>query len=74
MSFDLTGLPPSLKEIDRFVNDDSPNAYEKVVDRLLGNPRFGEHLAVHWLDLARYSELTATRSTATAMSGRGATG
>ena len=56
LSFDLTGLPPSLKEIDRFVNDDSPNAYEKVVDRLLGNPRFGEHLAVHWLDLARYSD------------------
>ena len=56
LSFDLTGLPPSLAEIDRFVNDDSPNAYEKVVDRLLGNPRFGEHLAVHWLDLARYSD------------------
>jgi len=56
LSFDLTGLPPSLAEIDRFVNDDSPNAYEKIVDRLLGHPRFGEHLAVHWLDLARYSD------------------
>ena len=56
LSFDLTGLPPSLSEIDRFVNDDSPNAYEKIVDRLLGHPRFGEHLAVHWLDLARYSD------------------
>ena len=56
LSFDLTGLPPSLSEIDRFVNDDSPNAYEKIVDRLLGHPGFGEHLAVHWLDLARYSD------------------
>ena len=56
LSFDLTGMPPGLDEIDRFINDESPNAYEQVVDRLLGHSRFGEHLAVHWLDLARYSD------------------
>ena len=56
LSFDLTGMPPELDEIDRFINDESPNAYEQVVDRLLGHSRFGEHLAVHWLDLARYSD------------------
>ncbi len=56
LSFDLTGIPPTLEEIDHFMNDDSPNAYEQVVDRLLGHSKFGEHLAVHWLDLARYSD------------------
>ena len=56
LSFDLIGMPPALDEIDRFIKNDSPNAYEKVVDRLLGHSRFGEHLAVHWLDLARYSD------------------
>jgi len=74
LSFDLTGLPPSLAEIDRFVNDDSPNAYEKVVDRLLGHPRFGEHLAVHWLDLARYSDTYGYQVDRNRTSGRGATG
>ena len=56
LSFDLIGMPPALDEIDRFIKNDSPNAYEQVVDRLLGHSRFGEHLAVHWLDLARYSD------------------
>ena len=56
LSFDLTGLPPTLAELDDFLSDDSPSAYEKAVDRLLGNPRLGERLAVHWLDLARYSD------------------
>lgn len=56
LSFDLTGLPPTLAEIDSFLSDTSPDAYGRVVDRLLGSPRFGEHLAVHWLDLARYSD------------------
>ena len=56
LSFDLTGLPPTLADLDNFLSDDSPNAYEKVIDRLLGNPRLGERLAVHWLDLARYSD------------------
>ena len=56
LSFDLIGMPPALDEIDRFIKNDSPNAYEQIVDRLLGHSRFGEHLAVHWLDLARYSD------------------
>ena len=56
LSFDLTGLPPTLAELDNFLTDDSLVAYEKVVDRLLGSPRLGERLAVHWLDLARYSD------------------
>lgn len=54
--FTLTGLPPTPEEVEAFLNDSSPNAYEKVVDRLLASPRYGEHVAVHWLDLARYSD------------------
>ena len=56
MTFDLTGLPPTLKEIDDFLADTSPDAYEKVVDRLLRSPRYGEHLARYWLDAARYGD------------------
>lgn len=56
LSFDLTGLPPSLEEIDAFLADTSPDAYEKVVDRLLASPRYGEQMAVEWLDLARYAD------------------
>lgn len=56
VTFDLTGLPPTLKEIDRFVIDDSPTAYEDLVDRLLRSERYGEHLAAEWLDVARYSD------------------
>jgi hypothetical protein len=56
VSFDLTGLPPSLRELDDFLNDRSPNAYEKVVDRLLSSPRFGERMAFRWLDAARYAD------------------
>jgi hypothetical protein len=56
LSFDLIGLPPSADEIDAFLNDSSPDAFEKVVDRLLGSPRFGERWARHWLDLVRYAE------------------
>jgi len=54
--FDLTGLPPSLTDIDIFLNDTSKNAYEKVVDHLLNSSRYGEHLATSWLDIARYSD------------------
>ncbi len=53
---DLTGLPPSVKEVDEFLADKSPDAYEKVVDRLLGSPHYGERWARPWLDLARYAD------------------
>jgi len=53
---DLTGLPPSPEEIDEFLADDSPDAYEKVVDRLLASPHFGERMAISWLDAARYTD------------------
>ncbi|MDX1978858.1 MAG: DUF1553 domain-containing protein [Bryobacteraceae bacterium] len=56
LSFDLTGLPPTPAEVDAFLNDSSPNAYEKVVDRLLQAQRFGERMAVRWLDAARYAD------------------
>ncbi|MCR9201838.1 MAG: DUF1553 domain-containing protein [Planctomycetaceae bacterium] len=55
-TFDLTGLPPTLQEIDDFVADQSPSAWEKVVDRLLASPRFGERMTSEWLDVARYSD------------------
>jgi hypothetical protein len=53
---DLIGLPPSPGEVDAFVKNPSPNAYETVVDRLLANPHYGEKWARHWLDLARYAD------------------
>jgi Protein of unknown function (DUF1553)/Protein of unknown function (DUF1549)/Concanavalin A-like lectin/glucanases superfamily/Planctomycete cytochrome C len=56
VSFDLTGLPPTPKEIDAFLSDPSPKAYEKVVDRLLASPRYGERMAYRWLDAARYAD------------------
>lgn len=56
VSLDLTGLPPSIAEVDEFVKDSAPGAFEKVVDRLLKSPHFGERLAVPWLDLARYGD------------------
>ena len=54
--FDLIGLPPAPDEMDAFLKDASPDAYEKVVDRLLASPAYGERWARHWLDLARYAE------------------
>jgi hypothetical protein len=53
---DLTGLPPTPEEVAQFVADPRPDAYETLVDRLLASPRYGEHLAVWWLDLARYAD------------------
>jgi hypothetical protein len=56
VTLDLTGLPPTLAELDAFLADSSQNAYEKVVDRLLASPRTGERLATEWLDVARYAD------------------
>lgn len=55
-TFDLIGLPPTPQEIDDFLNDTSPQAFEKVVDRLLASPHYGEHWGRHWLDIARYAD------------------
>ena len=55
-TLDVTGLPPTPEEIDTFLADKSPQAYEKVVDRLLASPRYGEHEARYWLDAARYAD------------------
>ncbi|MCH2130544.1 MAG: PSD1 and planctomycete cytochrome C domain-containing protein [Pirellulaceae bacterium] len=56
VTLDLTGLPPTLSEVEAFMNDDSPSAYEDVVDRLLRSTRYGEHMARYWLDAARYAD------------------
>ena len=56
VTLDLTGLPPTLEEVDAFLADRSPDAYEKVVDRLLASPRYGERMAWEWLDAARYAD------------------
>lgn len=55
-SFALTGLPPTNAEVDTFLNDQAPDAYERRVDAMLASPRYGEHLAVGWLDLSRYAD------------------
>lgn len=56
LSFDLTGLPPTAEEVEAFVKDKSAGAYEKQVDRLLASPRYGERMAMDWLDVARYAD------------------
>jgi hypothetical protein len=53
---DLTGLPPTLKEMDAFLADNNPNAYEKMVDHFLSTPQYGEKMALHWLDVGRYAD------------------
>lgn len=56
ITLDLTGLPPTIEELENFINDQDENAYEKVVDRLLSSPRYGEHMAKYWLDAVRYGD------------------
>jgi hypothetical protein len=56
VSLDLTGLPPTVAELDAFLADRRPDAYERLVDRLLASPRYGERMALGWLDLARYAD------------------
>lgn len=55
-TIDLTGLPPTWNEVQEFLHDNSPNAYEKLINRLLDSPRYGERWGRHWLDLARYAD------------------
>jgi hypothetical protein len=55
-TFDLTGLPPTPEEVDAFLADDSPDAFARVVDRLLASPAYGEHWGRHWLDIVRYAD------------------
>jgi hypothetical protein len=62
VTFDLTGLPPTPEEVDAFLADHRPDAYERLVDRLLASPRFGERWARPWLDLARFSESDGFKS------------
>jgi hypothetical protein len=54
--FDLIGLPPTPRQVEAFLADDSPDAYEKLVDELLASSRYGERWARHWLDLVRYAD------------------
>lgn len=56
ISLDITGLPPSIEMMDKFMADNNPDAYEKMVDQLLANNAYGEKMAVHWLDVARYAD------------------
>ena len=56
LSFDLTGLPPTLEEIHNFLNDDTPNAYDTLIKTLMKKPEYGEHMARFWLDVARYGD------------------
>ena len=56
LTYDLTGLPPTPEEVDAFLADRSPGAYERLVDRLLASPHYGEQWARHWLDFVRYGE------------------
>jgi mono/diheme cytochrome c family protein len=62
VTFALTGLPPTPDEVESFLNDRAPDAYERVVDRLLASPRYGERMAVPWLDAARYADTSGYQS------------
>src|SRR5262249_26732608 len=63
-TFDLTGLPPTIEEIDLFAADDAPDAYERLIDRLLASPAYGQRWGRHWLDLVRYAESDGYRQDA----------
>ncbi len=63
--YDITGLPPTIEELDDFLNDDRPDAYEQLVDKLLASPRYGEKWARHWLDVVRYAESNSFERDAT---------
>ncbi len=56
VTFDLTGLPPTREAIRHFIEDESPDAYERLVDRLIGTPQYGEHMTKYWLDLVRFAD------------------
>ena len=62
VTLDLTGIPPTPAEVDAFLADKSPDAYGKVVDRVLASPRYGEHMAARWLDMARYADSNGFQS------------
>src|SRR5581483_3063422 len=62
ITLDLTGLPPTQAELDAFLRDTSPDAYEKVVDRLLASPRYAERMAIRWLEAARYADTNGYQS------------
>ena len=62
LSFDLTGLPPTPDEVDAFVADRAPDAYDKLVDRLLASPHYGERMAIDWLDQVRYADTNGYHS------------
>ena len=62
VALDLTGIPPTPREVEEFLADTSPNAYEKWVDRLLASPRYGERMAAQWLDFARYADSNGFQS------------
>ena len=64
VTFDLTGLPPTPEDVDAFLKDDAPQAFETVVDRLLDSPHYGERWGRHWLDVVRYAETTANDANA----------
>jgi hypothetical protein len=62
LSFDLRGLPPTAEEVERFVNDRSPTAYEQLVEQFLASPRYGERMALYWLDLVRFADTNGIHS------------
>jgi hypothetical protein len=64
VTFDLTGMPPTVEEVDAFLADDAPDAYERLIDRLLASPYYGQRWGRHWLDLVRYAESDGYRQDA----------